>query len=82
MAKDSTNQVMKEMVFDDNYDLKVDPSYKNLPWKYDPLEEVEPRYEEEVLQECLEVKEAYETIDLSLSKELTYTLIIDSYVLL
>ena len=34
----------------------------------------------EKVQESLEVKEAYETIDLSSSIELTYTPVIDSYV--
>ena len=54
---------MKEIVFDNYYDLngfnnqdlEGDSSCKNLSWEYDPLKEV---------QESLEMKEAYETIDL------------------
>ena len=46
--------MMKEMMFDDDYDLngfnnqdlEGDSSCKNLSWEYEPLEEVEPRYEE------------------------------------
>ena len=53
MAKESTHQVMKEMMFDDDYDLngfnnqdlEGDSSCNNLWWEYEPLKEVEPRYE-------------------------------------
>ena len=156
ITKESTHQVMKDMVFDDDYDLnsfnnqdlEADSSCKNLSWEYEPLEEGEPHYEEkepfkvglgqtltklgaylftpdshllnqeisiqnhefyedqilskvlyrqveseeyfevwleeflfnEKVQESLDVKEAYENIDLSSSIELTYTQVIDSYV--
>ena len=54
MTEESTNQVMKEMVFDDDYDLnglnhqelEGDSSCKNLSWEYEPLEDVESHYEE------------------------------------
>ena len=83
MAEESTYEVIKEMVFDDDYDLngcnnqnlEGDSSCKYRSWEYEPLEEVE-----EEVQESLEVKEAYEIIDLSSSIELTYTPITDSYV--
>ena len=57
---ESTHQVVKEIVFDD---------------EYKPLEEIE-----EKVQESWEVKEVHEAIDSSLSIELTYTSVIDSYV--
>ena len=52
-TEESTHQVIKEMVFDDDYDLNSfnnrdlegDSSCKNFSWEYEPLEEVEPRYE-------------------------------------
>ena len=81
MTEKSIHQVMNEIVFDDdndfngfnNQDLEDVSSCKNLSWEYEPLcKEV---------QESLEVKEAYETINLSSSIELTYKPIIDSYVL-
>ena len=71
--------MMKEIVFDDDYDLngfdnknlEDDSSCKNLSWEYDPLEEV---------QESLEEEEAFEAIDLSSLIELTYILLTDSCV--
>ena len=81
MVEESTHQVMKEIMFDDDYDLNSfnnqnlegDSSCKDISWEY------EPKVEEEV-QESLEVKEAYEIIDLRSSIELTCTPITNSYV--
>ena len=52
MAEESTHRVMKDMVFNDDYDLndfnnqnwEGDSRCKDLSWEYEPLEEVERRY--------------------------------------
>ena len=83
MAEESTLRVKREIIFGDDHDsngfnnqnLEGDSSCKDLSWEYEPLEEVE-----EKVQESLEVKEAYETIDLCLSIELTYIPVMDSSV--
>ena len=82
-TEEFAHRVMKKIVSDDDYDLnsfnnqnlESDSSCKDISWEYEPLEEVE-----EEVQESLEMKEAYETIDLSSLMELTYTPIADSYV--
>ena len=61
MAEESTHQVMKAIVFDDDYDLngfdnqnlKGDSSCENLSWEYEPLEEVQESLEEEKAYEAL-----------------------------